>query len=94
MFRWPLIRLSWDNIWKSLRQSKATAKTLKARIVPSVTLISILWCSSHDFLLTIFLIIFLEYNINELYRVNSPNFGCLINIGNGPHSGPPFYSKA
>ena len=29
-----------------------------------------------------------------LVRVNSPNSGCLLNIGNGPHSGPPMYSMA
>ena len=27
-------------------------------------------------------------------KVNSPNTGCLPNIGNGPQSGPPLYSKA
>ena len=27
-------------------------------------------------------------------RVNSPNSGCLLNIGNGPQSDPPLYSKA
>ena len=27
------------------------------------------------------------------YRVNSPNTGCLLNIGNGQLSGPPLYSK-
>ena len=27
-------------------------------------------------------------------RVNSPNSGCLLNIGNGPQSGPPLYCKA
>ena len=27
-------------------------------------------------------------------RVNSPNSGCLLNIGNGPQSGPPLYTKA
>ena len=26
--------------------------------------------------------------------VNSPNSGCLLNIGNGPQSGPPLYSEA
>ena len=46
-------------------------------------------------------------HINEIYykmidlclvqiviRVNSPNSGCLLNIGNGPQSGPPFYIEA
>ena len=28
------------------------------------------------------------------FWVNSPNSGCLIDIGNGPQSGPPLYSKA
>ena len=28
------------------------------------------------------------------FRVNSPNTGCLPNIGNGPQSGPPLYGKA
>ena len=46
---------------------------------------------------------FLTQNINEVttskeldlgVRVNSPNTGCLLNIGNGPQSGPPLYSKA
>ena len=27
-------------------------------------------------------------------KVNSPKPGCLLNIGNGPQSGPPLYSKA
>ena len=29
-----------------------------------------------------------------MIRVNSPNSGCLPNIGNGPQSGPPLYIKA
>ena len=29
-----------------------------------------------------------------LYRVNSPNSGCLLNIGNRPQSGLPLYNKA
>ena len=28
------------------------------------------------------------------FRVNSPNSGCLLSIGNGPQNGPPLYSKA
>ena len=27
-------------------------------------------------------------------RVNSPNSGCLVDIGNGPQSGPALFSKA
>ena len=35
------------------------------------------------------------YCYSVLYlRVNSPNTGGLLNIGNGPQSGPPLYSKA
>ena len=34
------------------------------------------------------------YLKDYIYRVNSPNTGCLPNIGNGPQSGPPLYSKA
>ena len=30
----------------------------------------------------------------SLNRVFSPNSGCLLNIGNGPQSGPALYSKA
>ena len=30
----------------------------------------------------------------DMIKVNSPNSGCLLNIGNGPQSGPQFYSKA
>ena len=30
----------------------------------------------------------------DLHRVSSPNTGCLLNIGYGPRSGPPLYSKA
>ena len=30
----------------------------------------------------------------KLLRVSSPNYGCFLNIGNGPQSGPPLYSKA
>ena len=40
----------------------------------------------------------INHEINELVifsnRVKSPNSGCLLNIGNGPQSGPPLYSKA
>ena len=35
-------------------------------------------------------------NGKEIYKyiLFLPNSGCLINIGNGPQSGPPLYSKA
>ena len=36
----------------------------------------------------------LKINLSIIYRVNSPNTGCLSNIGNGPQSGPPLYGKA
>ena len=36
---------------------------------------------------TIYLLIYLN-------RANSLNSGCLLNIRNGPQSGPPLYSKA
>ena len=33
--------------------------------------------------------------LNSLFSwVNSPNSGCLLNIGNGPQSGTPLHSKA
>ena len=36
---------------------------------------------------------FIEFHFNRYDRANSPNSGCLLNIGNGPQSGPPLYSK-
>ena len=35
-----------------------------------------------------------SYQQAKTIRVNSPNFGCLRNIRNGPQSGPPLSSKA
>ena len=39
---------------------------------------------------------YLVYNKRHFkdYRVNLSNSECLLNIGNGPQSGPTFYSKA